>query len=184
MTMPDMQAAEFMVGGAARLTLSAIFLLAALHAVRNWPATRETLSNYNLLPRQAAIVFAWLLPPLQLAAAMALLIRPHAGAALGLVLMAVFTFAIATNLARGRADIDCGCGGAEGQTLSPGLIARNLILMLLLGGAALAPTVGPLDAASSIGIGGSASFALIVYFAANQLLANRQRLFPNGARTA
>jgi hypothetical protein len=56
--------------------------------------------------------------------------------------------------------------------------------MLLLGGAALAPTVGPLDAASSIGIGGSASFALIVYFAANQLLANRQRLFPNGARTA
>jgi hypothetical protein len=89
MTMPDMQAAEFMVGGAARLTLSAIFLLAALHAVRNWPATRETLSNYNLLPRQAAIVFAWLLPPLQLAAAMALLIRPHAGAALGLVLMAV-----------------------------------------------------------------------------------------------
>jgi hypothetical protein len=47
----------------------------------------------------------------------------------------LFTYsaAIAMNLARGRRDIDCGCGGPGGaRPLSGGLLARNAALIVLL----------------------------------------------------
>jgi hypothetical protein len=87
------------------------------------------------------------------------------------------TGAVAINLARGRADIDCGCGGAEGrQRLSWGLVARNTILMavLVIGAEPTGPrALGVFDVATLT----FAALALYgLYVCASQLLANRPRL--------
>ena len=47
-----------------------------------------------------------------------------------MTLLAIYTGAIASNLARGRREIDCGCFASSARVpLSPWLIARNLILI-------------------------------------------------------
>jgi hypothetical protein len=84
----------------------------------------------------------------------------------------LYGFAIAVNLARGRRDIDCGCGGLmERQALSEALVLRNA----LLAGAALASALpvaprvfGGLDALTVFGAVTSAS---LLYAAANRLFA-------------
>jgi hypothetical protein len=48
-------------------------------------------------------------------------------------LLALFAAAMAVNIRRGRADIDCGCGESFlRQTLSPVLVVRNIVLAALL----------------------------------------------------
>ena len=168
----------FMLGEAARLTVAVIFALAAFHAMREWAVFGGIVEQYRLVPRRLAVIFARILPPLELAAAAALLLpmtgRP--GAMLGLGLMAMFTAAIMVNLVRGRVSIDCGCGGASGQKLSMGLVLRNLVVMAGLALALAAPLEGVIDGATAIGVI-CASLALIaLYFAANQLMTNYQML--------
>jgi len=97
--------------------------------------------------------------------------------------MALFTTAIAINLARGRVSIDCGCGGATGQKLSIGLVVRNLLMMLGLVLAWRAPQWAPGAAATVIGVGGASLTLTVLYFAANQLMTNFQALRTPGART-
>jgi hypothetical protein len=53
-----------------------------------------------------------------------------AGPALAAALLAVYTGAIAVNVARGRTDLDCGClGPALRQPVGAGVLARNAILI-------------------------------------------------------
>jgi hypothetical protein len=94
-------------------------------------------AGYRLLPvsfsKPAAVAFIaaeWLL------AAAVLLPGLHTPAAFGAAaLLALYTLAIVWNLARGRRDIDCGCGGPLGRRrISEALVARNAMLI----GAALA----------------------------------------------
>jgi hypothetical protein len=84
----------------------------------------------------------------------------------------LYGFAIAVNLARGRRDIDCGCGGPAGrQTLSEALVLRNALLAAaaLASALPLAPrALGWLDALTATAA--VASTALL-YAAASQLLA-------------
>ena len=114
----DDQAASFMLGEVSRLTVAAIFALAAIHAMRDWTVFAGIVERYRIAPRRLSVIAARTVPPLELAAAAALLVPSRAGAALGLCLMASFTAAIVLNIARGRVSIDCGCGGVSGQTLS------------------------------------------------------------------
>jgi hypothetical protein len=181
----ETQVVLFMVGEAARLMIAAVFALAAYHAMREWAVFGGIVEQYRLAPRRLARLAAWILPPLELVAA-AFLVVPvtgRAGAALGLGLMALFTVAIAVNLARGRGSIDCGCGGASGQKLSIGLVVRNLLMMSGLVLAWTAPQWGPVDGATTIGIGGASLTLTVLYFAANQLMTNFQALHMPGART-
>jgi hypothetical protein len=177
----DPNAAFFMLGCVARLSMAAIFLLAALHAMRDWPAYSATVINYRVAPGRVALFASWVLPVLQLATAILLLAWAAAGAILGLALLAVFTAAIAINLRRGRMEIDCGCGGADGQQISRGLLVRNAVLMLVLLPAGTAPATGQLGAAFCIGTVGSLIFLVGTYFTANQLLTNAQRLQRSAA---
>jgi hypothetical protein len=183
MSFSDYQTALFMLGCIARLTLAAIFAGAAVHSVRDWPGYTAIVTEYRVAPRGMGILASWVLPPLQGVAAVALLAWPGPGALLGLALLALFTGALAVNLRRGRLDIDCGCGGADGQQISAGLVLRNLLLMAFLAGAMGAPLSGETDIAAYIGVAGGAAFCIATYFAANQLLANQQRLSA-GARSA
>jgi len=172
----EYQAAFFMVGETARLTTAGIFALAAYHAIREWTLFGGIVEQYRVAPPKLSLLAARVLPPLECVTAIALLLPPTSkvGAALGLCLMALFTGAITLNLARGRVAIDCGCGGASGQTLSSGLVLRNLVVALGLVVAWMAPPGGTVDSTTAIGVLGATLALTALYFATNQLMTNFQ----------
>jgi uncharacterized membrane protein YphA (DoxX/SURF4 family) len=118
-----------------RLALALLFAVSAWHKLRDLHAFRATLANYRLLPPGLSALLAPGLAICELAIA-ALLLIPAAridGAAIApigaLVLLALYSGALAINLARGRRDLDCGClGPAHRQPVSPGLLLRNALL--------------------------------------------------------
>lgn len=162
----------FIIAGAiCRFAMAGIFVQSAWHALRDASVHEGIVANYRLLPSWAVAPAAWVLPLLGLLAAVLLLAWSSPGAALGFGLMLIFTAAIAINLWRGHTAIECGCGAGELQTLSWGLLARNLCLLAALACGALAPQA-PIDAMSFLtALGGAGSFVAL-YFAASQLLAN------------
>ena len=66
-------------------------------------------------------------------------------ALVGVSPLLVYAAAVGMNLARGRRDIDCGCAGfGRRQSLHEWLLARNLLYVVIAGGAALVPVARPL----------------------------------------
>lgn len=182
----DYAVSLFMLGEVARLTIAVIFALAAYHAMREWAVFAGIVEQYRIAPRWLARIAALILPPLELAAAAALVLprTTSAGAVLGLCLMGLFTVAITINLARGRVSIDCGCGGASGQQLSPGLVLRNLVVIFGLIVAWMAPTNGAVNGVTTIGVIGASLALIALYFAANQLMTNFQALGALNSRSS
>jgi hypothetical protein len=174
----DYGVAFFMVGEVARLAIACIFVLAAIHAMRDWADFSGIVEQYRIAPRRLALAAARILPPLELvtAAALPLPMTSTLGALLGLCLMTLFTVAVAVNLARGRVSIDCGCGGASGQKLSTGLVIRNVVVMFGLFVALVAPARGVADGTTLIALSGASLALTVLYFAANQLMTNFQAL--------
>jgi uncharacterized membrane protein len=172
----DYQIASFMVGEVARVTVAAIFGLAAIHVMQEWTAFGTIVEGYRIVPRPLSMIAAAILPPLELTVATALLLptTSRIGAMLGFCLMALFTGAITVNIARGRVSIDCGCGGAAGQMLSAGLVLRNLVVILGLAIGCMAPPRGAFDVASTVGTVGASVALIALYFAVGQLMKNSQ----------
>ncbi len=152
-----------------RFVLAAVLILSAAGQWRDRARMHDVVAAYRLLPDRLTAPFALALPIVEVLAALALLVGYGAVAA---GLFAMFAVAIGINLARGRHDIDCGCGGPALLTLSPALLARNLVL-LMASVVALAPAGGQLETAVAAG---QALVILPFYFAGNQLLANRSVL--------
>jgi hypothetical protein len=180
----ELAQAGFLLGGVCRVGMAAIFAQSAWHALRAPSLHEAAVAGYDLLPHWAVPAAARGLPLLSAAAAVLLLwpVSAMTGSVLGLALLTVFTAAIAINLRRGRIEIDCGCGGAAGQMISPGLVARNLLLLCVLGTALALPVSGGLDAASvTVLLGGGGGIAAL-YFTASQLLANAAALRAGDAR--
>lgn len=155
-----------------RVALALLFATAAWHKARDPAAFAATLRDYRLLPAALAPAAARLLIALEATACAALLAPPAdpLGPALALVLLALYSGAIAWNLARGRRHIDCGClGPGRRQPLSSWLLARNA---LLLAGAALlwhepaARALHPVDAVSGAG---SVALLALLWSAAHRL---------------
>ncbi len=175
MSAADFAQTAFLTGAICRLGMALILAQSAWHALRDVPAHAAALAGYRLLPASLVPMAAWVLPILTLAAALLLIVPASAaaGAALGAALILLFTGAIWINLRRGRLHIDCGCGGAQGQHISTGLVVRNIVILVVLACAFALPSSGALDSASLICMtGGAASFGAL-YFTANQLIANR-----------
>jgi hypothetical protein len=172
----DYAVSFFMLGEVARLTIAVIFALAAFHAMREWTVFGGIVEQYRIAPRWLALIAARVLPPLELAAGAALVLPMTSGdgAVLGLCLMALFAVAITVNLARERVWIDCGCGGANGQKLSPGLVLRNLVVTFGLVVALMAPPRGVVDSMTTLGVIGASLALIALYFTANQLMTNVQ----------
>ena len=159
----------------AAAALAAVFAAAAVAKLRDLSIFAAVVQNFRILPEFLARPFAYVLPPVELAVAVGVLVEASRGwaAAGALALLAAFTVAIAVNLARGRREIDCGCfGTSHSQTLSGWLIGRNAALALLaaicLGAPSVTRPVHWLDLLT--GLGGGATLALLT-FAADQLLA-------------
>ena len=162
----------------ARLALAGVFASAALHKWRDLDAFAGAVAAHRLVPEATTRPLACALAACESAIAVALLVSASAPFAAGAAaaLLALYTGAIAINLARGRRDIDCGCAGAAArQSLSGWLVLRNLLLAAALG-ATLAPAsarvLGTFDL-FTIALGAGALYAL--YAASNVLFAYAPR---------
>lgn len=157
---------------ALRGTLALLLLAAAVHKLRDLADFERVLGAYALIPKVAIREVARLIPGLEISAA-ALLTAPltaAAGGGLAFVLLAAYSAALAVSLARGRRDIDCGCGGfGAHQTVHFGLLLRNAALLLAAAfcGLSLPGAVAQLSAAVP-----AALAAVLLYAATDQLMAN------------
>lgn len=118
-----------------RLALAALLLGGGVAKLRDRAAFRRAIEGHDLLPSYAlgfaSIAFA--LAELGLGAALAhSALRGGGDLALAgaTVLFTVYGAVIVWNLARGRREIDCGCGGAAHLPVSGWLVARNGVLVV------------------------------------------------------
>lgn len=166
---------------AAAAFLGAVLLIGALEKLREPALFRDAVENYRLLPAAGVGAFARLLPLAELLAGALLLplATRAAGALLALALLAMFTAAIAINVLRGRRRIDCGCGGAEYTPIGPGVIVRNVLLMLAALAAA-APLLGRATVWLDFAAAAFATlFLLGLYFLGNAMLGHQSRLLDS-----
>ncbi len=161
------------------IALALVFGVSAAIKFADFDEFRAAVANYRIVPESFAMLVAAIVPVAETAGAVGILIprTHHAAAVILLLLLAVFTAAIVVNLMRGRLHVDCGCfGPALRQPLSWWLPARNTVLMALAAIAMLphgARTMTPLDVATIL-LG--AATVVVLYLAANYLLANLPRL--------
>lgn len=164
---------------ASAITIAVILASAATHKLRAPVRFRNQLEDYQLLPKALLKVVGRGLPLVELGVAFALLVpASRASAALiAAALLALYASAIGINLWRGRADIDCGCSGPDqAQPLRPVLLARNAVLVALALIAGIAPQARELGFFDGFVVIAAAAVALLIYAAAEGLLANAPRL--------
>ena len=163
--------------------LGLMFLIAAFHKLGENAQFRVTLLEYQLLPEGLVTLFSRILPIGELLLGGSWLVgfyQQGLTAVASAGLLALYAIAIGINLKRGRVHFDCGCGFGgktdNEQYLSGGLVIRNLVLMALA-------LVTLLPAGSrELGFGDYATLAaaliacMLLFGAANQLLANRSAI--------
>ena len=156
-----------------------LLLVGAWQKLRDVAVFGSALAAYELLPVALVGVVAWVLPLIDAVAGLALVIdrtRPL-GVLLATGLLLVVSGAVVANLLRGRTDLNCGCGGIEDeQTLSWSLVARNAVLLGLIGLCGLTPAARPLLWLDYVSVAAGACCLYGLYAMANQLAANQPRL--------
>ena len=160
---------------ASALAIAVLLASAATHKLRAPARFAKQLADYQLLPEALVRPSARVIPVLELAIAFALLVPvSRSWAALTAAgLIALYAAAIGINLWRGRRDIDCGCAGPDqAQPLRPVLLLRNSALVALALVASLAPVARDLNVFDGFVTLAAAAVALLIYAAADGLLAN------------
>jgi thiol-disulfide isomerase/thioredoxin len=135
-----------------RLALSAVFVVAGVAKLADGPGTRRAVAEFtgtNALAQQIAAVLP--LAELLVAALLLPATTAVAGAAGALTLLALFTVAMAVNLARGRTP-NCRCFGQLHSTpVSRRMLARNVVLLTIAGIALVPGRDGSLSGVAWIG---------------------------------
>ncbi len=158
------------VAWVARLALASVFAGAALHKWRDLGAFASAIAAHRLAPETAVGALARSFAAAETAVAAGLLVPASAALAGGgaAALLALYSGAIAINLARGRRDIDCGCS-ARPQPLSPGLLARNALLAAAALPAALPAAPRALVWVDALSAGAALAGLAFVWLAAQAL---------------
>jgi len=157
-----------------------LFASAALHKLLHLAAFSEAFRAYAVVPPGLARL-SGLVPLLELTVGAALLASGSrvGGAAAGAALLVVYASAIAINLARGRRDLNCGCGGPNDQRpIAAWMVWRNLLLAGLLGVTLLPWVPRPLDASDALTIGAGTAVTALLYMSLDGLLG---RVAPRSA---
>ncbi len=160
---------------ASALTIAVLLASAATHKVRAPARFAKQLADYQLLPGALVRPVARVIPVVELAIAFALLVpvSRYWAALTAASLIALYAAAIGINLWRGRRDIDCGCAGPDqAQPLRPILLLRNSVLVgvaLLASVLPMARDLGFFDGFVTVA---ASAVALLLYAAADGLLAN------------
>jgi thiol-disulfide isomerase/thioredoxin/uncharacterized membrane protein YphA (DoxX/SURF4 family) len=149
---------SFIVG--VQLLLAGVFGLAGTAKLFDLQGSRRAIADFGV-PRRAASLAGSLLPFVELATAVALLLHPSVrwGASVALLLLVAFGLGIANAMLRGRAP-DCHCfGRVHSAPAGPGTLARNIGLAGLAGivvwhgpGPAIDEWVGARSAAELVAI--------------------------------
>lgn len=117
-----------------RLVLGALFCYAGVVKALDVVAFAGSVANYQLLPYQLNFLVAALLPYVELAAGLLLLLGRQVRPAVVLIagMNGVFIVALLSVILRGL-DIDCGCfrPGGEGHTSAQMALLRDVGIMLL-----------------------------------------------------
>ncbi|WP_085314984.1 MauE/DoxX family redox-associated membrane protein [Derxia lacustris] len=177
-----MMALDPVAAGCAGTGVALVLLTGAVHKLIDGAGFARTLADHQLLPDALVAPLARALPLAEIAAGTALLFGASHGAGLALaaLLFALYTGALVANLLRGHVDIDCGCGwgptARQRGRLSWSLPLRNLVLLALLGLAALPVTARPAVWIDSLTVGAGGLLLLALYLTTHQLLANQPLL--------
>jgi hypothetical protein len=162
--------------------LSVVLISGAWQKLWEHEEFAATLENYRLLPATLVNGMAYLLPLVEGVAGVLLLFGATRlpAALLALALLLLVTSAVAINLARGDTEIDCGCGGLAGaigeQTISWGLVVRNLVVMAAIPWIAADSTTRDLVWMDYLTVAGATLALLFLYALVSQLLATQPRL--------
>ena len=157
-----------------RAALALLFVVAALHKLRDLRTFQGTFADYRLLPDALSPAAARVVPLAELLVA-ALLVAPSTGA-MGKVgaagLLIVYAAAVGVNLLRGRRHIDCGCAGpAARRRISGWLVARNAVLALVALAGLLPVVPRPLVWVDALTVAAATATLAALYAAADRLLA-------------
>jgi uncharacterized membrane protein YphA (DoxX/SURF4 family) len=145
-----------------RLALAAVFLVSGCAKLRDLAGTRRAIADFGAPSRWVGSLTV-VLPIAELVAVAALLASRTArlGVVLVLVLLAIFSIAIAINLARGRRP-ECHCfGQIHSEQIGPGALIRNAAIAAV---AIVIVVVGPNNA-------GPSAIAWLARLNSSQLLA-------------
>jgi hypothetical protein len=160
------------------IALAAIFAGSAAAKFVDLDLFEGAVANYRLVPGWLEKPVAWAAPLCESACAAGLLFaatRAAAAAAL-VILLGVFSGAIAVNLVRGRRDIDCGCfGPALRQELGGSLLARNLVLIAVALALELPAAPRALEPVDFVTIACGAVTLVMLYLSGNYAIANAPR---------
>lgn len=116
-----------------RWFIGLLLLTSGLGKTINLREFRKLLLAYEILPKSVVPTAAYLLPGVEITTG-SLLIANRSPLLFGLVagcLFTLFTVGISINLARGRRQFACGCFGRAKETISWGLVLRNVVLTSL-----------------------------------------------------
>lgn len=162
-----------------------LFGWAAVHKWRGFGEFVASVGEYRLLPAAVVPVAAFVLAAIETIVCALLLCAfdggwylQSFGALAGAVLLVFYALAMAANLARGRRDLDCGCGIVR-KSISASMVVRNLMLAAFIGLASTPPSVRALGLADYATIIGALAVCAMLYAAAELLLgrAAPRRLF-------
>lgn len=160
---------------ASALAVAVLLASAATHKLRAQGRFARQLADYQLLPEALVRPIGRVIPLLELLIAFALLVpfSRAIAAVCAAALIALYVSAIGINLWRGRRDIDCGCAGPDqAQPLRPILLTRNAVLVALALLASTTPIVRDLGLFDGFVTVAASAVALLIYAAADGLLAN------------
>jgi hypothetical protein len=160
---------------ASAIAIAVLLASAATHKVRAPARFAKQLADYQLLPEALVRPVARVIPAVELVIAFALLVpvSRYWAALVAAGLITLYAAAIGINLWRGRRDIDCGCAGPDqAQPLRPVLLLRNSALVGLALLTSVSPVVRDLDFFDGFVTVAASSVALLIYAAADGLLAN------------
>jgi hypothetical protein len=126
---------------AGALGIGAIFVQAGQAKLQHRELLGGVIANYRLLPGALVAPVALLLPWAEIGIGLGLIVGGAAVLApAAMALLLIFAAAMGINVARGRREIDCGCGRSDlRQPLGWLLVLRNLVLAALLVPSLLAP---------------------------------------------
>ena len=151
-----------------------LFMVAAVHKLRDLPRFAEVFAAYRLLPLSAARRIAPVVPALELAAAIGFMTESLRSMAVcvGVALLFAYGVAIAINLARGRRDLDCGCAGPNNRRpIAAWMVWRNIGLAVFLAAILLPPSDRPLVWTDAVTVGFGTAACALVYLCLDRLLA-------------
>lgn len=156
-----------------------LFAVAAVHKLRDLRRFDEIFAAYGLLPLPARLRLSRGVPILEAGIAAGLLLdvtrTPAAG--VGIALLLAYAGAIALNLARGRRDLACGCGGPDDRRpIAPWMVGRNLLIAALLVLPMLPWSPRPLVLTDAVTIGFGTATGALVYLCLDRLLGRTGRL--------